>query len=484
MGPGNQVIMLPSIKRYLYMHASSLENMAILYNELILGEFINGRDRIVVLDIGGANVNGSYRDIFTNKKISYVAADLAANEGVDIVLHDPYRIPVPDGTFDLVISGQTFEHCEFFWLAFREMVRVVKDDGFVFLIAPSAGAIHRYPVDCYRFYPDSYAALAKYAKCYLERCWRDERGPWNDLVGVFRKHFPVATLCDQRASEPVKRSVVGPLAVTVPADPADGSIPPGAPEEEVTSGAEHYLTTLARIHEALHPGLYLEIGVRSGDSLRLAPQAAIGVDPNMRLAGSVPTTTALYHMTSDEFFRRDADDAIGRPVSLALIDGLHLFEYTLRDFMNTERRASRCGLIVADDIFPNHAVQGSRFRRTRVWAGDVWRLLHCLSEQRPDLLLLPLDCSPTGLLLIAGLDPDNRTLWDRYNPVIRGALSDSDDAPPPAQVSRAGALSPKDPIVFDLLKGLRRLEDEGGNAEVVRSFCNEFRNRYRYRPAC
>ena len=101
--------------------------MSILYNEFIDGEFITGRDRVVVLDIDGANVNGSYGEIFTNPKISYLAASMAPNEGVDIVLHDPYRIPIPDGTFDIVISGQTFEHCEFFWLAFPEMVRVVED---------------------------------------------------------------------------------------------------------------------------------------------------------------------------------------------------------------------------------------------------------------------------------------------------------------------------------------------------------------------
>jgi hypothetical protein len=150
--------------------------------------------------------------------------------------------------------------------------------------------------------------------------------------------------------------------------------------------------------------------------------------------------------------------------------------------MNIERRASRCGLIVVDDIFPNHAVQGSRFRRTQVWAGDIWRLLLCLSEQRPDLILLPLDCSPTGLLLIAGLDPDNRTLWEGYNPLIRQYLSDCHDTPPPCLLSRTGALDPRDPIVFDLLDGLRGLGEGGGDAELVRSFCSEFRNRYRFRP--
>jgi glycosyltransferase involved in cell wall biosynthesis len=269
------------------------------------------------------------------------------------------------------------------------------------------------------------------------------------------------------------------LAITAPADPADGPISPGTPEEEATSGAEHYLATLARVHETLQPELYLEIGVRDGNSLRLARRAAIGVDPKMCLTGQEPRTLLLYHKTSDEFFERDAEKAIGRPVDLAFIDGLHLFEYALRDFMNLERRASRCGLIVVHDIFPNHPAQGSRFRRTQNWAGDVWRLLLCLVEQRPDLVLLLLDSAPTGLLFIAGLDPANRTLWDNYNPITRRYLSEFRAAPPPALMSRTGALDPGDPLVRNLLEGLHRLRKEGADAAVVRSFRDRFRNRYR-----
>ena len=68
------------------------------------------------------------------------------------------------------------------------MVRVLKSNGFIFLIAPSAGQIHRYPVDCYRFYPEAYKALAKYTNCQLIDVWIDERGPWNDLVGIFSRN--------------------------------------------------------------------------------------------------------------------------------------------------------------------------------------------------------------------------------------------------------------------------------------------------------
>jgi hypothetical protein len=308
---------------------------------------------------------------------------------------------------------------------------------------------------------------------------------WLDYYTGLQRHlrtkFPCVLESDRLVVFDLRASPgSGPrLAIRAPADPTADPVSPGTPEEEATSGAEHYLATLARVHETLEPELYLEIGVREGNSLRLARRAAIGVDPNMRPTGQGPRAWALYHETSDEFFERDAEKAIGRPIDLAFIDGLHLFEYALRDFMNLEQRASQYGLLVAHDIFPNHPAQGSRFRRTRNWAGDVWRLLVCLVKERPDLVLLPLDCAPTGLLFIAGLDPGNHTLWDNYNSIPRRYLADFRASPPPALMSRTGAFDPGDPLVWNLLEGLRRLRKEGADAGVVRSFFDRFRKQYR-----
>jgi hypothetical protein len=44
---------------------------------------------------------------------------------------------LPGGYADVVISGQAFEHIEFFWLSWRETVRVLRQGGLIFLIAPS-----------------------------------------------------------------------------------------------------------------------------------------------------------------------------------------------------------------------------------------------------------------------------------------------------------------------------------------------------------
>ncbi len=126
--------------------------------------------------------------------------------------------------------------------------------------------------------------------------------------------------------------------------------------------------------------------------------------------------------------------------------------------MNIERIAAVHTLVVVDDIFPNHPAQAARRRRTRIWAGDVWKLFTCLRQNRPDLFLQPLDVSYTGLLLIAGLDPANRVLRDGYNRIVRAFAA---DAPPPeAILSREGAIGAEEEQLQPILSAVRRARAE------------------------
>jgi SAM-dependent methyltransferase len=172
------------------MHPSSMKNMELAIEKYVnpLREAYPSR-KLKIVDIGAQNVNGSYRTLFPVSSYDYLGADLSAGKGVDLVIGDPYHIPIGDNHADLVISGQMLEHNEFFWLTFSEKIRIVNRTGYVIMIAPSRGRIHRYPVDCYRFYPDSYAALAKYTNSILIDCWLDAASPWGDLVGVFIKEY-------------------------------------------------------------------------------------------------------------------------------------------------------------------------------------------------------------------------------------------------------------------------------------------------------
>jgi SAM-dependent methyltransferase len=408
------------------MHASSIENMYLCYDRFISGSIFESKSEVSVLDVGGSDYNGSYREVFSHERFSYTAADISEGHGVQLVIQDPYRLPIDDRSIDIVISGQMLEHCEFFWLAFGEMVRVLRPGGFIFLIAPSAGPEHRYPVDCYRFYPDAFRALARHANCAVVDIWRDDRGPWQDLVGVFSRH-----------GQPPHAG-----SVTTPSRIAPIDVQAGSAEEERIQGSAPYLQILAQLHASLNPANYLEIGIRHGASLSLAQGPAVGVDPAPDITYPLHLQTTIVTKTSDAFFA-DATSAAAPAPDLIFIDGLHHADAALRDFMNVERSAAPGALVILDDILPNHPAQAMRERCTRVWTGDVWKLVPLLRRLRPDLAMVILDTAPSGLLLIGGLDPENRILRDQYNPIIRELRETTE--PPSEVLDRIGAVSPNSP---------------------------------------
>lgn len=149
----------------------------------------------VVVDIGAQDVNGSLREVCPSN-CRYIGVDFVAAKGVDVVLQDPYKLPFEDASVDIVISSSCFEHSEMFWVLFLEILRVLRPSGLFYLNVPSNGSIHRYPVDCWRFYPDSGNALVTWAKqnkypSVLLESFTGRQGNsgygWNDYVAVFLK---------------------------------------------------------------------------------------------------------------------------------------------------------------------------------------------------------------------------------------------------------------------------------------------------------
>jgi SAM-dependent methyltransferase len=121
------------------------------------------KDKISVLEIGSCDVNGSYKKLFAGNKYEYNGLDIEKGPNVDIVPKHPYIWEeIETEKFDVLISGQAFEHIEFFWITIAEMARILKKDGLLCIIAPNGFKEHRYPVDCYRFFSDGMVALARY----------------------------------------------------------------------------------------------------------------------------------------------------------------------------------------------------------------------------------------------------------------------------------------------------------------------------------
>lgn len=151
---------------------------------------------LVVLDVGGMNVNGSLRQYYESKGIHYISVDQEAHSSVDVVCRSGEPLPFEDNTIDAVVSTSCFEHDPLFWMTFREMCRVVKNHGFIYINAPSAGPYHGYPGDCWRFYQDAAGALVKWSGMEINNtrytmrvveAFHNKTASWFDYVAVFQK---------------------------------------------------------------------------------------------------------------------------------------------------------------------------------------------------------------------------------------------------------------------------------------------------------
>lgn len=149
----------------------------------------------MLIDIGSQVYHGQ----FTLKNIipasmKYIGLDFQDGYNVDMVMTDPYKIELDDNSVDFAVSSSCFEHSEFFWISFLEIMRVLKPSGIFYLCAPSNGAFHRYPTDCWRFYPDSALALQRWGirnniNCTVleQYTGKRDRSIWFDYVAVFIK---------------------------------------------------------------------------------------------------------------------------------------------------------------------------------------------------------------------------------------------------------------------------------------------------------
>lgn len=89
--------------------------------------------------------------------------DIEDAPGVNICVKNPYKWEeVLDDTYDVVISLNTFQHIEYFWITMTEIYRVLKEDGIFIMIAPSNRYDGKYPVACWAFNVDGLYAMAKY----------------------------------------------------------------------------------------------------------------------------------------------------------------------------------------------------------------------------------------------------------------------------------------------------------------------------------
>lgn len=208
---------------------------------------------------------------------------------------------------------------------------------------------------------------------------------------------------------------------------------------------------LSSVHQLVKPERYLEIGVRLGHSLSLSRCRSVGIDPAYSIEAEINADVSLFRTTSDEYFTRPDPLAPvqGQPFDLTFIDGMHLFEFALRDFVNAERHSRDSSVVIFDDMLPRTVDEAARERHTRLWTGDLYPIIEVLERYRPEVCTIPVDTQPTGLVLVVGLDPEDTVIADHYDEImatyrrrdpqpVPQALLDRFTVQPPQRVLDAG----------------------------------------------
>lgn len=171
------------------MHKNSYSKM-----EWFKKTYLKNTKKLKILDVGSFDKSGeyNYKPLFNENNWTYTGLDIKSGPNVDIVITDIYNwFEIEDNTYDVIISGQFFEHLKYFWLTMNQIERVLKPGGYVCIIVPSAG--HKHGGDefnCYRFHEDGLVAMAEYVDLEIDEVSIDNRpqaNPWNDACLIAHK---------------------------------------------------------------------------------------------------------------------------------------------------------------------------------------------------------------------------------------------------------------------------------------------------------
>ena len=138
-----------------------------------------------VLEIGPDGFPSSYRSMVENETVVWHTLDLYANRGLTYRATSEYAFPIQDNAYDVVLSGNVFEHVPRVWVWMRELARVCKVEGYVITISPVSWPYHEVPIDCWRAFPEGMKAV------YREASLEVVLSIWESLERVsFKRRIP------------------------------------------------------------------------------------------------------------------------------------------------------------------------------------------------------------------------------------------------------------------------------------------------------
>ncbi len=188
------------------------------------------------------------------------------------------------------------------------------------------------------------------------------------------------------------------------------------------------MNRLSLLQDLVHRNSYerfLEIGTHKGKTfLPLKCKYKTAVDPSFRF--SIPfflkqlyrnpnnLQNRYFRMTSDNFFSKKTSYLENKgKLDLIFIDGLHTFEASLKDVLNSLQYLDPKGTIVLHDCFPpskasatpaNSLKEAAKMNIpdwTGAWCGDVWKTVAYLKKQYDNSLHINVLNADLGLGIIS-----------------------------------------------------------------------------------
>ena len=112
-----------------------------------------------ILEIGPDRFPSTYRSMVGRDSMAWETLDLYKDERLTFSTESEYEFPIPDNTYDIVLSGQVIEHVRKIWVWMKELSRVCKPGGIVITVNPVSWPYHEAPIDCWRVFPEGMKAL-------------------------------------------------------------------------------------------------------------------------------------------------------------------------------------------------------------------------------------------------------------------------------------------------------------------------------------
>ena len=163
---------------------------------------------------------------------------------------------------------------------------------------------------------------------------------------------------------------------------------------------------------------YLEIGVHQGDCfLHIKATKKIAVDPKILITKK--KKHQYYEMNSDDFFEIKPKILSKKGLDIVFIDGLHTYEQSLKDVLNSLKYLNKKGTIVIHDCNPTSEAIAYPAKSIEQadslnlpgwegkWSGNVWKTIVHLRSVFDNLRIFVLDCD-YGLGIIARGKPEEK----------------------------------------------------------------------------